>query len=333
MMIGKILLKLSVALICFWCVDAKAQSANTISQDLPFHFSIDAERSSYQPGDLSYLGSRVGAGPIRFGLVTEDDRLDVSGINLGLVYQLPSYQIQTQIGYGFGDDQQSFGTIDLGGPTLIVPGTGIGSSGIGFGFPGPTNEITNGVLRRDFRQQNFEIAIEKTPYILSDKVSLAPALGFKYNRTETDNFFGGDLPSAGADSFFYNTEMSVQSFSPIAKLSLDYLLHPKIKLNASAYYAYDFNIGDGTDQLTLIGSIAAGTQRADLDNNDSTHSYGFRAGAQIPLQKNLDLSLDLFYDAIGNTPELDLRTGSNVSAFDYERTSQYGGRIGFTLKF
>jgi opacity protein-like surface antigen len=319
----------------FWALPISAQT--DLSQQ---NFSVSLERThgSFEPATTSYLGTQIGAGPNIFNFVELDDKQDFKSTALKLNYHLPEtrigknfkgLKISGAVEKGHSDDDKIFNPLDPNGDNLIIPGVGVGPSGVGFFLPGPNNQITNGIYDAEFDYYKIMLGISSDYQTTCDALTITPSLGVSYEHAKTKNNFSGTIPFF-AREFTYNTTTKVKSISPIASLDASYAFNPTISVFGGVHYRYNFNSGSGLDNLSFTGF---GTQTAVIDHDRNTDSYGIKAGVNIHFNLPIKLGLEGRYDIIGNVPVINARDGASVSSFSFKDADILSGTIRLSYQF
>jgi len=336
-MICKLSLSIFIISLVFIVTDAKTVHAQNLE------VSIDGQYGAFKPEASSYLGTQIGAGPNVFNFVEVDDSMEFKASNLAFRYLMPPNTIPkagicekfsglTITGHfekGRADDNQNFGTLDLGGDNLLIPGVGIGATGVGFFLPGPNNQITEGVYDVEFDYHKIMLRIETEYKTANPNLKIIPSFGVEYANTETTNRFGGNIPFF-VRRFAYDTNFKTQSLSPTIGVKMSYDINPMLTFFGGAQYAYNFNKGSGEDSLSFTGF---GTQSIAMNNRASTDSYGLQAGFDIDLDLPVKLSIEGSYRNVGNVPVMNVRTGSRAASFDYEDAKIFNGAVRLTYQF
>lgn len=315
----------------------------------PFEFSLGPKVGVFSPKSMSYLGTRVGAGPDILDFVRTKNDLGFIGLSGRFTYELGNtyntyntynlfnmfniFNILTlplKIITGFDiaetDLHQSFDQIDANGATLLVPGVGVGPNGAGFTLAGPNNQITGAQYDAEGSFQDFYLGLESRVQTKVPGVSITPSLGMKYGRYSGDYSFQGTIPIFVRD-FRYDTEIDVHSFSPTIGVDVNWMPDSRFEFFGGVKYSYDFNTADGTDTLHFTGF---NDQKANMSNNDNTHSHSATAGMRINPNGPITFSLEGSYKRFGNIPELNVRDGINESDFELESADMY--QVGLYMK-
>lgn len=295
--------------------------------------STYGEIGKFKPSDTSFLGNGTAATP-QFNLVDTETSAEYHKYGVEFSYDLDHNQYAKQITSLFGSvnianiiDRQKFGIINTGGSNLLIPGVGAGT---GFELGGfPANSTDNTKYRYKADQSSFDFGLKQTIKKKSSRFSLTPFAGLKYQNFDSNTKFSANVPLF-LESFDYNTNIEVNSISPFIGTDFAYAITPTISLIGTFKYLYDINYGQGDDTLNFT---AVGTQSANMQNDENTHSAEVQAGLNFQLSQNIDFSVTAKYGRYGNIPVMETRTNMRASDFNYKTGEIITGGARLTVQF
>lgn len=303
-----------------------------------FVLSVYGENGEYKPKESGFLATRVTLTPgtERFGFAPTDESAEYSGAGVSLLYNLDDTPyigagsaVFASLDVGNTIDRKQFGVLNPGSLSLLIPGVGVGPNGQGFELPPPNNPTANTFYREDTDHIAFDIGLQKSLRTKNERLNITPFAGVQYRRFKSKTQFFGEVPLF-LSRFEYNTDIEVESWSPFIGTQAEYAITPSISLLGSARYLYDFNFGDGRDNLFFTGF---GTQSVNMKNDGGSHSAEVQAGISFALSRNSDLSFIANYSSRGNLAIMETRTGTRPSDFEYERGEIVAGQARLTLAF
>lgn len=301
------------------------------ASDSNYTLFLETGIGEYHPSQQTYLGTQIGAGPNNFGFAKPSHDHIYHQTKIGIEYPIKSFKntiFKSSFEYGSSNYKDNLGFLDPGGNNLLIPGVGVGSSGSGFFLPGPNNQISDAVYTFDYDRYHLETFLEKS-FSKNDTFNFKPYLGLSYTEARTKNSFRGNIDFFVRE-FKYRTDIKIRTVSPIIGFNTDYKIKPRTSLLFGANYAYNFNWGDGTDNLDFTGF---GKQTADMDNNDSTHSFSTHLGLNYAINDRFSFGLSTQYQRIGNAPSMKTRDGVSKSDFQYEKADIFAANAVLKYKF
>lgn len=298
-----------------------------------FDVSINADYGAYHPVKTSYLGTQIGAGPNVFDFVRAGGEQTYSSKGISIAYRPAAALNDYVFQFGFSDfksyQSERFGTLDTLGQNLLIPGVGVGPSGVGFALAGPNNQITDGAFKSTLNGYDFNIAIKRPISMFNKRLRVSPMFGMQYKKLRSQNTFDGNIPFF-TRRFGYDTKLNVESFSPSLGVDLEYRMNDGLALFGCAQYAYDFNHGKGYDSLAFTGFDR---QSLNLNNDAQTQSQKAHIGVRYRLNPAMSLSLQGNYQSAGNTPILDVRTSVASAEFSYKKSKIYSAGLKLAYRF
>ena len=296
----------------------------------------DGEVGAVRPAASAYLGTRTG-GQARFRFVTTGDHLDYDAGAVGFRYDLghgstnkylSDLKLIGRIENGKAHQAEDFPTLTTGGSSLIVPGTGVGSAGVGFEFLA-NNDVTNARFTGEHDYYQVMLGVEKSTNVINPSLTLKPMVGVEYTQSITENSFSGDVPFF-VRSFDYDTKTKIHTVSPVMGLEASYDLNKSLSFFTGGHFAIDFNEGNGTDMLKFTGFA---DQTALMSKYEATPRYDAYAGIKIAPHERVTLSLQGNYKRVGNVPVTNNRDGNTISDIAYEKANFYSGSFRATFKY
>jgi len=304
-----------------------ASNSSVFASD-QFRFSVQTDKGLLNTPHTSFLGSNI-AGRNKFDLVKANDNSDYLSKEISMLYR-PNKGLGFDL--GFQDfkayNHQNYTPISLAGENLLVPGIGVSTATAGFLLPGPNNQITDAFFHTEYEGHAFNIGVHHDYPILS-KLRITPRFHIGYKKATLHQNFGGNVPGF-IRRFNYDTKVNVRTWSPSLGIDTRYDLTPSLQFLSGFQYSYDFNSGKGRDSLSFTG---VGDQSLGLKNKGETHSYKAHLGLSYALNSRLNVGVNASYQSLGNTPVMDLRTGSKPANFSYKKSDvpQLGLRLSYSF--
>ena len=306
--------------------------SSAFAEEDRFSFSIEGNTGDFKGPKTSYLGTQLSGGPNNFDLVKPESGKHMDSVRAsfsGKPSTLSNIMITGAFDYGLANETNNIGFIDTAGNNLLISGV---IPGTGYFFPNVNNEIFDARYNSSYQYYGFETKIQKQIDIKNSKIQFEPFLGISYRDADIDYDFGGNIPGFNA-RFQYNTDINIQTISPLIGAKIAYPITSKITWINSAQYSYDFNHGNGQDRLNYQDATLNNTQIAKIGSNDHTHSYRLRSGFEYDVNDKFSIALEGQYQRLGNIPEMDLRTDINISDFDYGHADIFTGSLTAKYKF
>lgn len=300
----------------------------------PIMLSINVNEGNYRPAKVSYLGTQIGGGPNVFNFVQTGDNQKFVSNGLSIGYQpsvsaLKDYIFSFSFSNFIAYQSENFGTLDPAGGTLLIAGVGVGATGVGFGLPGPNNQITEGAYKSTLDGYDVALGVKRSMALLDDRLTVSPSVGLQYKKLWSQNILSGNIPFF-VRQFGYDTKLNIESFSPTLGLDLNYMIDSGISIFGGVQYVYDFNNGKGYDSLAFTGFD---TQTLRLSNDKRTDSHKAHLGVSYTFQNSITFSLEGHYQSLGNTPLLDVRTSIAPVRFSYKKSEIYSAGLKLSYRF